>query len=127
MTNPYKEAKPFNEVASSESLEFISKLFKPRVARVAIESHIIEMVGPLNARERWDLLIQARFPDFVRSRIFTGAEPWQLAYNLFETATNFGYPANLYLLQLVGVENLEWENIDQARTQEAMQNLLKPE
>lgn len=125
MNKSYKEAKPAEIVAESEEARLIKESLTTSVAtRIAIEKQIMEIVGPLDARQLWNLLSEAHFPDIVRSKIYTAAEPWQIAFKLFEVVVSYGYPANVYLLQLAGAENIQSERFDANRVQRAMDWLL---
>ncbi len=124
MTRTFKEAKSKEVVDESKEAIVISDFLKPVAIRIAVEKQVIEIVGPLDAQQRWELLKEAHFPDKVRAHIFTGVAPWQLSFKLFETSVAFGYPANVYLLQLVGLENIDSKEQDLDRVQKAMSWLL---
>lgn len=119
------EAKPYEMVKNSQDASFVYECLRSkRAIKIAVEKQIIEIIGPLDARERWNLLIEAHFPDLVRSKIYTGDPPWAVAYKLVDSAISYGYPANVYLLQLAGVENIQVEGFDTNRVQQAMSSLL---
>ncbi|MBP9702173.1 hypothetical protein KBD69_00655 [Candidatus Woesebacteria bacterium] len=112
-----------------QSVEFqiIQKSLISSATRITVQQELVELVGPLDAKERWELLIEAHFPDNVRSHVYTGAPPWQVAFQLIERIlySDGGYPSAVYLLQLVGVENIEAEGFDANRVQQAMNQLLQ--
>lgn len=125
MSNKFREVR--GEVQSDESM-IIQNCLNSRAMRIAVQQELMELVGPLDAKERWELLIDAHFPDNVRSHVYTGAPPWQVAFQLVETilAPDIGYPSTVYLLQLVGIENIQAEGFDINRVQQAMNQLLQP-
>jgi len=124
MSSKYLEVRE-GVVQPPESL-IIQKSLISRATRIAVQQTLMELVGPLDARERWELLIEAHFPENVRSHVFTGAPPWQVAFQLVETilAPDIGYPSTVYLLQLVGVDNIQAEGFDNVRVSEALASLL---
>ncbi|MBI1872228.1 hypothetical protein HYS10_02285 [Candidatus Collierbacteria bacterium] len=100
----------FSDINQSRYEEFKRLLNNPEISRF-LTNQVIEIIGPLNQRERWEWLDQVGLKQ-VRAHIdHLDGSAYVVAINIVDNAKSLGHPSSTALVLAVfenfGLENYE--------------------
>lgn len=125
MNTGYLEVNSKHTGDSEEAL-IISGYLKNGKVLQKLDQELVKIFEPLGADERINLLERAHFPVNVTKHINTELSPTLVATKLSEISIfQYDFPATAYLLQLVGLANIQVEGIANTRVSEALSRIFE--